>query len=266
MRWHLWLVVLALGAADVGGVRADEKTVRQELDASLKRYETLFQQSFSLPVKSQEVSALISQQVLAATKAMGFPLQVNISYFTYTYTPASGQAKARGQIGVHLADMAPAQAEAMERQANQLIQGSAVGQALEMIAFDALKEGILYLSAQKTACVLQKETPAAADFTLDGASQQFMPGLSLKETWFRYDRAAKAVTGIQFRFTNGKSILARVKVADVRLPSGATVPVPSLAEITQDALTTPQEGVTVPPKVTVQYGKCTFAGAAPAGR
>lgn len=267
MRRHVWLTVLAVGAAAAGSARADEKTVRQELDASLKRYEALFQQSFALPVKSQEVNALISQQVAAATKqALGIPLQVNISHFTYTHTPAVGQAKAHGEITVHLADLPPAQAEAMEKQANQLIQGSAVGQVLETIAFDALKQGILYLNAAKATCVLQKEAPAAADFSLTGANQQLLPGLLLKETWFRFDRAAKAVTGIQFRFTNGTSILARVKYAETRLPTGATVPVPSLAEITQDALTTPQQGVTVPPKVTVQYGKCTFAGATAAGR
>ena len=136
MRWHVWLAVLTLGVASVGSVRADEKTVRQELDASLKRYQTLFQQSFSLPVQSPEVSTLISQQVAAATQqALGFALQVNISHFTYTHTPASGQNKARGQIKAHLADLPPAQAELMEKQADQLIQNSAVGQVLETIAF-----------------------------------------------------------------------------------------------------------------------------------
>lgn len=259
MKWHVWLTALALGAAGVGALRADEATVREELDASLRRYGTLLQQSFSLPVKSQEVSTLISQQVAAATQqAMGIPLQVNISHFTYTYTPTGGQIKA------HLAGLAPAQAEFMEKQANQLIQGSAVGQMLETIAFDALKEGILYLNAQKATAVLQKESPATADFSLSGSNQQLLPGLLLKETWFRLDRGAKTVTAIQFRFTNGKSMLARVKYVEVRLPSGATVPVPALAEITQDALTT-QGGVTVPPKVTVQYGKCTFVGATAVG-
>ena len=255
MKWHVWLTVLALGTTGVGGLRADEATVRQELAASLLRYETLLQQSFTLPVKSQEVNTLISQQVAAATQqALGIPLQVNISHFTYTYTPKGSQIKA------HLAGMAPAQAEFMEKQANQLIQGSAVGRMLETIAFDALKEGILYLNAQQATCVLQKETAAIADFSLGGSNQQLLPGLSLKETWFRFDRAAKALTGIQFRFTNGTTMLARVKYAEVRLPNGATVPVPALAEITQDALTTPQGGVTIPPKVTVQYGTCTFAG------
>ena len=133
-------------------------------------------------------------------------------------------------------------------------------QMLETIAFDALKEGILYLNAQKASCVLQKESPTTADFSLNGANQQLLPGLLLKETWFRFDRATKAVTGIQFSFTNGKTMLARVKYVEARLPSGATVPVPSLAEITQDAIATPQQGVNVPKKVTVQYGKCVFAG------
>jgi hypothetical protein len=259
MSWRTWLIVLALGATGIPALRADEKTVRQELDVALQRYDALLQQSFALPVKSPEVNALISQQVAAATQqAVGFALPVSISYFTYLYTPTGSQIK------VHLADVAPAQAEFVEKQANQMIQGTGVGQALETIAFDALKEGILYLKAQRAACALQKESPALADFSLNGGNQEFMPGLQLKETWFRFDRAAKAVTAIQFRFTNGKSMLARVKYTDVKLPGGAIVPVPAQAEVTQDALVV-QDGVTIPPKVTVQYGKCTFRGAADSG-
>lgn len=260
MTWQVWLTALTLGAVGMGTLRADEKTVRQELGAALKRYETLFQQSFSIPVKSPEINALISQQVAIATRqAMGIPLQVNLSHFTYTYTPVVGQIK------VHLADLAPAQAEFMEKQANQLIQGSALGQVLELVAFDALKEGILGLNTQKATCVLRRELPASADFALPGGNRQLLPGLLLKESLFRFDRAAKAVTMLQFSFTNGTSMLARVKYVEVRLPSGASVPVPALAEITQDAMTTPQQGVTVPPKVTVQYGKCAFGGAAATG-
>lgn len=253
MKWQGWLTLLALGALCVGGLRADEKTVRQELDASLKRYGTLFQQSFSLPLASQEVSTLISQQVAAA--AMGLPVQVNISSFTYTHTPTASRIK------VHLADLPPNQAEFMEKQANQVIRDSGVGQVLETIAFDALKEGVLCLNAQKAACVLRKDVPASADFSLSGSNQEVLPGLLLKEAWFRLDRAAKAVTMIQFNFANGTSMQARMKYVEVRAPGGVSVPIPALAEITQDAITTPQQGVAIPRKVTVKYGKCTFAGA-----
>jgi hypothetical protein len=253
--------VVALASLALGAIRADEAAVRHELDACLKRYDTLFKQSFELPVQSQEVSALISQQVATATqKAIGFPLQVKISYFTYVHSPTAAR------VLVHLADVQPAQKEAMEKQANQMVQGSPIEQALEVIAFDALKEGVLYLNERKAQAVLQKETPATADFSLAGANQELLPGLQLKETWFRFDRAAKAVTGIQFRFANGKSMMARVKYADAALPSGGTVPVPSQAELTQDALTSPQGGVTVPPKLMVQYGKCAFRPAAPAAK
>lgn len=260
MRWTCWLTTLTFGLTCLCPAHADEKAARQELEAALKRYEALFLQSFSLPVQSREVNSLISQQVAAATQqALGIPLQVTISHFTYTYTPKASQIK------VHLADLPAAQADAMEKQANQFIQGSAVGQVLETIAFGALKEGILYLDAQKATCALRKETPAAADFSLTGGNQQLLPGLTLKETWFRLDRTTKTVSGIQFNFTNGTSMLARVQYVEVRLPSGATVPMPSLAEVTQDAVSAPQQGVTVPKKVTVQYGKCAFAGAGSAG-
>lgn len=260
MTWHVRLTVLALGVAGMGALRADEQTVRQELDAALKRYGTLLQQSFSLPVKCPEISALISQQVAATTQqALGIPLQVTVSHFTYTYTPKASQIK------VHLADLPPAQAELMEKQANQFIQGSAVGQVLEAVAFDALKEGILYLGDQKATCALRKELPASADFSLGGSNQQVLPGLQLKEAWFRLDRAAKAITMIQFNFTNGTSLQARLKYVDTRLPSGVTVPVPAQAEITQDAVTTPQQGVKIPTKLAVQYGKCVFAAAPATG-
>jgi hypothetical protein len=256
MKWHLRQTVLALSVAAVGGLRADEKAVRQELDTTLQRYDTLLQQSFALPFKSPEISALLSQQVAAATQqTLGIPLQVSISHFTYTYTPKGSQIKA------HLADLPAAQADLMEKQANQLIQGSAVGQMLETIAFDALKEGVLYLNAQKATCALRKELPATADFSVSGSNQQLLPGLQLKETWFRFDRTAKAVTMLQFNFTNGTSMQARLKYVDMPVAGGASVPVPAQAEITQDAITTPQQGVTVPKKLTVQYGKCVFAAA-----
>jgi hypothetical protein len=252
------MVMAVLGAAGFCACQADEATVRKELDLSLKRYEALFQQSFDLPVKSPEVSTLISQQVAAATqKALGFPLQVKISHFTYSYSPTAAR------IVAHLAEVPPAQAEAMEKQANQMMQGAGIDKVLEVIAFDALKEGVLYLTTQKAQAVLQKETEALADFSLAGTNQQLMPGLQLKETWFRFDRAAKAISGIQFRFSNGTSMMARIKYAEAALPGGSTVPMPSAAELTQDAITTPQGGVTVPPKLTVQYGKCTFKPATP---
>lgn len=258
-------LAILLGVLGCGACRADEAAVRSELDACMKRYETLFQQSFDLAVRSPEVNTLISQQVASATQqAIGFPLQVKIDYFTYRYTPTAAT------VLTHLADVPPAQAQAMEAQANQMIQGSAIGQALEVIAFDALKEGVLCLKEKRAQATLQKETPATADFSLPGANQELMTGLQLKETWFRFDRAAKAITGIQFRFTNGKSMMARVKYGDVALPAGGTVPIPALAELTQDALTAPQGGVAIPPKLSVQYGKCAFkpggAVAAPAPR
>lgn len=260
MNWHLAAgMVLALSLVGAGSGQADEATVRKELDTCLRRYDALFRQTFALPVTSPEINRLLSQQVAQATQqAIGFPLQVTISHFTYAYTPTAAQ------ITAHLADLPAAQADAMEKQANQLIQGSAVGQVLELVAFDALKEGITYLAARKAQCVLRQETPAAADFSLDGANQQLIPGLQLKETWFRFDRTAKAVTGIQFRFTSGTSLMARIRYADAALPVGGTAPVPVAAEVTQNALTTPQNGVPVPQKVTVQYGKCTFKMAAAA--
>gem|GEM_PF-3399343 len=252
-RWMKRLLAVLLGMVGWCACQADEATVRAELDACLKRYDALFQQSFDLAVRSPEVNALISQQVAAATEqAIGFPLQVKIDYFTYRYTPTAAT------IVTHLADVPPAQAQAMEAQANQMIRGSAIGQALEVIAFDALKEGVLYLKEKKAQAVLAKEAPGAADFSLAGANQELMTGLQLKETWFRFDRAAKAITGIQFRFTNGKAMMARVKYGDAALPGGGTVPVPVQAELTQDALSAPQGGVTIPPKLNVQYGKCAF--------
>ena len=258
MRWPaIARLLLAVGLGGLAGVKADEATARQELDACLTRCNALLRQSFTLPVKSPEINALISQQVSQKTQqAFGNPLQITVSHFTYTHA-ATG-----GTIYTHLSNLPAAQAEMMEKQANQLIQGSAVGQMLEVVAFDALKEGILYLNAQKAQCVLRKETPEAVDFSLSGGNQELMPGLQLKESWFRLDRKAKAVTGIQFRFANGKSMMARVMYAEVRLPGGGSAPVPKTAEITQDALTTPQDGVTVPAKVTVQYGACTFLPAA----
>lgn len=256
-----WRALAFAAMAAVGTALADEAAVRKELDACLKRYEALFQASFDLPVRSPEVSALISQQVAQATqKAFGFPLQLKISHFTYGYTPAAAR------VTVHLADVPPAQAEAMEKQANQMVQGTPLGQALEAIAFSALKEGIGYLGAHKAQAVLRKETPAVADFSLPGGNQQLMSGLQLKETWFRFDREARAVTGIQFAFTNGTSMMVRVKYAETALPGGGTVPIPAQAELTQNVFTAPTEGVAVPPKMTVQYGKCAFRAGASAPR
>lgn len=261
MKWRLAAgMALALGLAGACLGRADEATVRKELDGCLRRYDALFRQSFSLAVRSPEVNTLISQQVAQATQqAIGFPLQVTISHFTYSYTPAASQVTA------HLANLPAAQADAIENQANQMIQGSVVGQMLEVVAFDALKEGITYLSTRKAQCALRKETPATADFSLDGGNQQLLPGLQLKQAWFRFDRAAKAITAIQFQFGNGTTMTARVKYADTAMPAGGTAPVPALAEITQNALAAPQNGVAIPQKVTVQYGKCTFGAAASAG-
>jgi len=258
MRRYLTTAAVSMLVAAAWPCHADEATARRELAASLSRQEALFRQSFSLPVTSPEVNALLSAEIARNTQAIGMPMQLTISHFTYDHAPA------QSRIALHLANLAPAQAEFMERQANQMIQGSGIDDALKLVALDAFKEGLAFLSARQGASQLRNETPAVADFSVDGGQQELMPGLTLSEVWFRFERQVKAITAIQFRFSNGRKLMARMRYTEAALPGGGTVPVPAAAEITQDAMTAPQDGVTIPPKVTLRYGTCTFRRMPPA--
>ncbi|MBN2452429.1 MAG: hypothetical protein JXR77_18735 [Lentisphaeria bacterium] len=241
----------------LGGVRpllrGDEATVRKELDSVLDAYGVLFQQSFALPVKCPEVNVLLSQQLAAVTrKAFGVPLQLTISHFTYTAMPQGNS------VQVHLADVSPQQKQAMEQQANALVKGPPIGPFLEAISFAALREGVQALARRRSACELKKETAETADFRLGGNNQEVMPGLQLQETWFRFDRKAGALTGLAFRFANGSTMNVRLDSSHAVTPKGVSVPVPTQAQITQDALETGPGGMSIPAKLTVTYGKPTF--------
>jgi len=244
--------VVLVSSGFLQALLADEAAVRLDLDAALGRYERLFAQSFELPFKSTEISAFITRMVAEATqKSVGFPLQVNVSHFTYTR-----QGKTRA-IAAHLADLPPQQKAQMEQQANQLLAGTDAARILQGIAFDALQEGISYLQTERKDCQVKQETAETADVMVLGAKQQIMPGLELRESWFRLDRKAKTITGINFVFTNGANMLVRLRYRDLALPGGTPVPVPAEMLIKQNALET-VDGQKLPSKITVQYCTCTL--------
>ena len=242
------LPLLLLTAFCHQSIQALEPAESALLEQAATQITTLFDRNFKVKMASPELGKLLADQVAVASKQMGMPVHINISYFNIS------NADGKQECQVVLSKDTPMR-EMLEPQANSLLQSSGISEMLCQATLLSLQNAGQLLLDKKDGFKVSRDSASNCDY-LNEELQMPFAGATVQKVIVRIDKASKSITNYVLEMQDQTALRVNLKMGTPKnAPDGQVCPHAIRVEHNLQVAT---KGIKVPQTINAKFAGYEF--------